>query len=64
MYTNLVNYLNDNELYELAKDVINDTNTEYMITFVRDHLEDSEILRTLDTSVIHDMFLYYVNHKS
>lgn len=64
MYNEFIKYLNDNELHELAKDIENDTNVDFIITFVRDHLEDSELLRTLDTGIIHDMFLYYVNHKS
>ena len=64
MYLNFINYLKENELYELAENVENDTNVEYMLAFVKDHLEDASIIETLDTGVIHDMFLYYVNHKS
>lgn len=64
MYFNFTTYLAANELNDLATDVENDTNVEFLMSFVKDHLEDSEILKTLDTGVIHDMFLYYVNHKS
>lgn len=63
MYLNFIKYLKENELDDLATDVENDTNIEFLKSFVKDHLEDSEILKTLDTSVIHDMFKYYIEHK-
>lgn len=64
MYRDFITYLSENELDDLVTDIENDTNIEFLMSFVKDHLEDSEILKTLDTGVIHDMFLYYVNHKS
>lgn len=63
MYRDFITYLSENELNDLVTDVENDTNVEFLKSFVKDHLEDSEILKTLDTGVIQDMFKYYIEHK-
>ena len=63
MYTNFIKYLEDNELNELAEDLKNDVNDSELLPLVIDHLNDEEILKDLPTSVIHEMFMYYVNNK-
>lgn len=62
MYYHLINYLLDNECDDLAKDVQNETNTEYMKGFIEEQLSDPEVLQDFDTDLIHDMFIYYIKH--
>lgn len=63
MYKHFINYLKKNELYELAEEVEINENTKYTLLFIEDHLEDIEIVKTLNASVIKDMILYQLNHK-
>lgn len=63
MYNDFIKYLEDNELHDLVINVKENSNTEYILSFIKDHLEDSEMLSTLSTSIIHDMFKYYIDHK-
>lgn len=63
MYDEFIKYLEENELHDLVKNVKENSNTEYILCFIKDQLEDEEIISTLDTGIIHDMFKYYIDHK-
>lgn len=62
-YEALVSYLEENEMYEIANDVRNDRNVEFVKSFVEDTLNDSDTPDTLDPDTIVDMFKYHVDHN-
>lgn len=61
-YEALVSYLEENEMYDIADDVRNDRNVEFVKSFVEDTLNDSDTLDDLDSNIIVDMFKYHVEH--
>lgn len=63
MYSEFEQYLIDNELFDLAEDLKNDTNDAELVPFVLDHFNDSEMLKDLSTGLIKEMLLYYINNK-
>lgn len=50
-------------MYEIANDVRNDRNVEFVKSFVEDTLNDSDTPDTLDPDTIVDMFKYHVDHN-
>lgn len=69
-YENLIRYFVDNEYddpvndeYKILPSLINDERNVDLLQMIYDYLNDSELLHDLETSMIKDMFDYYVKHK-